>query len=111
MKIVIENLKFDTIIGILDFERVKRQKIIIDIEIEYDYKDKNFIDYAKVVTFVKEHIQKKKFYLIEDALESLIVNLKRLYPQIVHLKISLKKPDILKDCIVGVVSEKKFKFS
>lgn len=111
MKIVIEKLEFKTIIGILDFEREREQKIVIDMEIEYDFRDKNFIDYAKIVSFSKEHIKKEKFYLVEEALQNLSDNLKKIYPQINYIKISLKKPEILKDCIVGIVFEKNFKKS
>ncbi|WP_423243523.1 dihydroneopterin aldolase [Aliarcobacter butzleri] len=37
MKIDIENLEFKCIIGILDFERVKKQKVIINLSFEYDF--------------------------------------------------------------------------
>ncbi|WP_187648063.1 dihydroneopterin aldolase [Nitrosophilus labii] len=108
MKIVIENLEFETIIGILDFEREKEQKIVIDMEIEYNYKNKEFVDYTKIADFTVQHIKKNRFYLIEEALESLTDNLKKLYPQITSIKTSLKKPDILKNCSVGIVLEKNF---
>ncbi|MEK6658706.1 MAG: dihydroneopterin aldolase, partial [Campylobacterota bacterium] len=52
MTIHIEDLKFQCIIGILDFERVTPQDVIINLAIEYDYK-KNFINYADVVEIVK----------------------------------------------------------
>jgi len=108
MKITIENLKFDTIIGILDFERENEQKIIIDILIEYPFKKDKFVDYAKVVNFTINHIKEGKFYLLEDALDSLILNIKKLYPQISYIKTSIKKPQILQNCVVGAILEKKF---
>ena len=40
MKVNITNLTFKTIIGILDFERVKPQKVVVDITFEYDYLNK-----------------------------------------------------------------------
>lgn len=111
MKIFIEKLEFNTIIGILEQERENEQKVIIDIEIEYNFEDNSFIDYAKVASFVKEHIKKERFFLVEEALQSISKNLKKFYPQITSIKISLKKPQILKDCVVGAVLEKKFKKS
>ena len=39
MTIHIEALTFDVIIGLLDFERDRPQRVIIDIEASYDYKD------------------------------------------------------------------------
>ncbi len=106
-KIVIEDLQFDTIIGILEFERNTPQRVIIDLEIQYNKKDE-FIDYAKVVEFIKEEMKKNKFLLIEDAIDFFIIELKNRYSQIESLKISIKKRDILKDCIVGVESLKKY---
>lgn len=47
MKIDIENLEFKCIIGILDFERVKKQKVIINLSFDYDFGKDNFIDYSK----------------------------------------------------------------
>jgi len=39
MKVHIQDLRFQTIIGILDFERVKPQEVIINLELEYNYED------------------------------------------------------------------------
>ena len=65
MTIHVENLKFQCIIGILDFERTAPQDVIINLHINYDYKE-DFIDYAKVVAFIKEIMLKSEFLLIED---------------------------------------------
>ena len=42
MTIHIEALSFDVIIGLLDFERVTPQRVIIDIEASYSYSDDDF---------------------------------------------------------------------
>ena len=48
MKIEIEQLTFKCIIGILDFERVKKQKVIINLSFDYDFGKDNFIQtYSK----------------------------------------------------------------
>lgn len=107
MKIVIENLEFYAIIGILKSERELAQKVIINLSIDYDF-DKKFIDYAEVVKFIEKFMKNEKFYLIEDALLSLSQNLKYKYPQIKHLKLSIKKPQILQNCTVAVEFEKSF---
>ena len=62
MKIHIEDLKFQAIIGILDFEREQEQTILINLTIEYKYED-TFINYAEVTTFIKSYTQKSKFLL------------------------------------------------
>ena len=48
MKIQISNLTFKAIIGILDFERIKKQKVIINLSFEYEFSKDKFIDYAEV---------------------------------------------------------------
>ena len=103
MKVYIENLTFKTIIGILPFERKKKQKVIVDLSFEYKFKNKNddFIDYSMVVELVKKRIKKEKYYLIEDALLDIKQLLKKRF-KIKKLKLKISKPDILKDCVVSV---------
>ncbi len=67
MKIFIENLTFDAILGILEKERNSPQKIIVNTKITYDYSKSNFVDYSLVAKFIKNTLQKRKFYLIENA--------------------------------------------
>ena len=103
MKVLIEELTFKTILGILPFERVKKQKVIIDISFEYNFKkdSKEFIDYSEVSALVKKTMNKRKFELIEDAILTLE---KLIYKNfnLSNLNIKITKPDILKDCIVSV---------
>ena len=76
MTIHIEDLKFQAILGILDFERTRPQDIIINLKIDYNYTD-NFINYADVSSLVKSHMIDRKFLLIEDALSSISKKLKK----------------------------------
>ncbi|MCT7563263.1 dihydroneopterin aldolase [Aliarcobacter butzleri] len=101
MKIDIENLEFKCIIGILDFERVKKQKVIINLSFEYDFSNDNFIDYSEVVDLIKQTMKKEKFQLIEDAILYLTKLLNQTY-EIKNLKLKISKPTILKDCIVSL---------
>ncbi|WP_424688174.1 dihydroneopterin aldolase [Halarcobacter ebronensis] len=102
MKISIEKLTFKCIIGILDFERIKKQRVVIDIFFEYDFLDKDsFIDYSKVAAKVEKTMKEKKFELLEDAITTIEKQLKKKYP-IKNLKIKISKPDILKNCIVSL---------
>jgi len=101
MKIEISDLTFKCIIGILDFERIKKQKVIINISFEYNFSKDLFIDYAEISTLVKSTMKKQKFLLLEDAilyLESLLQN----NYKINALKIKISKPNILKNCIVSL---------
>ena len=64
MTIYIENLTFKCIVGILDFERKKRQRVIVNLSFDYEFKDGSFIDYAEVSELVKRTMKDKKFKLL-----------------------------------------------
>jgi 7,8-dihydroneopterin aldolase/epimerase/oxygenase len=101
MTVHIEELTFKCIIGILDFERIKKQKIIIDMSFEYDYSNGIFIDYSEVSNLIKSTMKKEKFELIEEAIIFIEALLYKMY-KINNLKIKISKPTILKDCIVSL---------
>lgn len=101
MKIEISDLTFKCIIGILDFERIKKQKVIINISFEYEFSKDLFIDYSEISSLVKSTMKQQKFLLLEDAIlyiESLLQN----NYKISYLKIKISKPNILKNCIVSL---------
>lgn len=101
MKIEITDLTFNCIIGILDFERIKKQKVIINISFEYDFSKDLFIDYSEISALVKKTMKKQKFLLLEDAIlyfESLLQNSYKIN----KLNIKISKPNILKNCVVSL---------
>ena len=103
LKVNINYLTFDCIIGILPFERKKKQKVILDISFEYFFKEdgSNFVDYSKVATFAQTSMENEEFKLIEDAILFIRKNLKSTY-DINNLKVKITKPDIMPNCIVSV---------
>ena len=103
MKVSIDSLTFKTIIGILPFERVNKQKVVLDISFHYKFTkgQKDFIDYSHVANMAKMIMKKEKFLLIEDAILYLDRALTREF-EIKKLKIKIIKPDILKNCTVSV---------
>jgi len=107
MIITIEDLKFQTIIGILDFERKNKQDVIINVEITYSFKDE-FINYAEVAELIKTTMKSKKFLLIEDALLNLSQILKENFSTIEKLYLKITKPSILPDCKVSVAEIYRF---
>lgn len=102
MKIYIENLTFEAIIGILDHERLIPQTIQIDCTIEYHYTHTFFINYADVAHLIEKTVIQNKYELIEEALTSLSKILKEAFPRIHNLTLRLRKPNILPNCTVGV---------
>ena len=107
MTIHIENLLFRCIIGILDFERKTEQDVIVNLELQYNYKEQ-FINYADVTDFIKNEMIEHKFMLIEEALEYLITQLKIKFPLILHINLKITKPSILPDTMVSVSDSKLF---
>ncbi len=108
MKILIENFEFEAIIGVLDIERVTPQRVVINLEIDYNYKNGDYLDYAKIIKEVKEHIQIKQYLLLEDAINGVFKLLKELFPNIDFIECKISKPDISKECIVSIQEKRKF---
>jgi len=108
MTIFIENFSFETIIGILDEERKVPQKVIINCEITYDYKNGNFINYALVSELIENEMKKNKFELIENAVLELISKIKSSFIDITSIKLKISKPKILDKCVVSVALEKNY---
>ena len=102
MTIHIEALTFDVIIGLLDFERDRPQRVIIDLEASYEYNDGEFIDYADMALLIQNELKEKRYELLEDALLGLKEVLYSSYPQIQSLFLKLSKPDILPQCTVSL---------
>lgn len=101
MTIYIEELKFQSIIGILDFERTTPQDVIITATITYKYKNK-FLNYADIVDIIKKDVIESKFLLIEDALHSINKKLRNNFKSIKKIDLKITKPSILADCLVSV---------
>jgi dihydroneopterin aldolase len=101
MRVDIEDLTFKCIIGILDFERIKKQQVIINISFKYKFEDGVFIDYSEISSLVESTMKKQKFKLIEDAIIFLEALVYKSY-KINNLKIKISKPKILKNCIVSL---------
>ena len=102
MQIHIEELTFECIIGLLDFERLTPQKVIVTCKIDYVYKENSFINYAEVSQSIVSQMKNQKFELIETALEYLSKYLSLHYLDIEALYLKISKPDILNNAIVSV---------
>jgi len=102
MRIHIDTLAFETIIGLLDFERDRPQRVIVDLEASYDYDNGDFINYADIVLHIQNELKEKKYKLLEEALLGLKERLHSHYPPLKTLKIKISKPDILDNCNVAL---------
>ena len=113
-KIFVKGLKVSCIIGILDYERVQEQPLIVDLELEKDLKeagttgnlDKS-IDYAHLSNRVKNYIIERKARLLEElGVELCDLILKEYQPN--QVTVTLNKPKAVADTTaVGVQISKK----
>ncbi len=102
MTIHIEALSFDVIIGLLDFERERTQRIIIDLNASYAYSNEAFIDYADMVFLIQKELKERRYELLEEALIGLKNILYSAYPQLKTLSVKITKPDIMPECNVAL---------
>lgn len=97
ISVFVDNLEFDTIIGLLDFERVNSQKICVSMEFEAC----EFVDYATVCEITQREFNENKFYKVEDALEYFAIKFKAIYPSLTKFYMKISKIEIVPNAIVG----------
>ncbi|WQS00626.1 FolB domain-containing protein [Helicobacter pylori] len=98
----IHNLVFETILGILEFERLKPQKISVNLDLFYtELPNKAYLDYIKIQELIEKMMQEKQYLLIEDALKDLSHALKTRYSEISELHLKISKLEISPNSQVG----------
>ncbi len=102
MRIHIEALTVNVIIGLLDFEREKTQRVIVDLEASYTYTENTFVDYADLVLLIQNELKEKRFELLEEAILGVKTIICSTYPQLDTLSLKIAKPDILPECSVAL---------
>lgn len=107
-KILIKGLKLNAFIGIYPFEHKKLQPLIFNLSISSAISFAKVgndlsksIDYAHLVTFIQEFVKSKKHLLIETLAEELAQLLLKNFA-INKLKLTLFKPEALKNATAGV---------
>ncbi|WP_297573714.1 dihydroneopterin aldolase [uncultured Campylobacter sp.] len=97
--IFIKELKFQTIIGILEHERQNKQEISLDIKLRAD----EFIDYTQVIYETKALFESEEFFYVEDALNFFKVFFKKRFKTLKFLKMKITKEKIVADAKVGAI--------
>lgn len=100
-EVAIEALRFQAVIGYYEDERKAPQDIVMDIKYGYDF-DKSFIDYINVAELAKNRVIKKKFSLLEEAIDDLKNEINSTFPMIKTLQISISKPSVSDACTIKV---------
>ena len=60
IKIHLKNLRFKCIIGLLECERIKKQKVELNLSLKAD----EFIDYAELAELLKTQMKKQKYHAL-----------------------------------------------
>ncbi|GAA7855884.1 dihydroneopterin aldolase [Helicobacter pylori] len=98
----IHNFVFETILGILEFERLKPQKISVDLDLFYtELPHRAYLDYMEIQEIIQKMMQEKQYLLIEDALKDLSHALKTRYSAISELYLKISKLEISPNSQVG----------
>ncbi len=98
----IHNFVFETILGILEFERLKPQKISVNVDLFYtELPHKTYLDYMEIQELIQKMMREKQYLLIEDALKDLSHVLKTRYKEISELYLKISKLEISPNSQVG----------
>ena len=103
----IEDLRFETIVGILESERVNKQEVRINAKIHYRY-DEGYLDYVRVVECIQDTMCANAYGLLEELIEGVCGALKARFEAISAIDFHITKPQILPHCKVGVSAQKSF---
>ena len=108
-KVLIKGLTLDLKLGYYEFERVKKQKVKFDVDIEYlskktinDEDIKSIINYGKVVKLISKLVNKKHYNFLETLAEDVFDELFK-DKRINKIDLQIEKLEILKECTsVGI---------
>lgn len=111
--IFLGGLEIDTVIGIYDWERKIKQKVILDIEMGCDIRKAaasddiaHALDYKTVSDRVVDFVERSEFYLVETLIEE-VANILLGEFKIPWIKITLnKKGAISRARDVGIIIER-----
>lgn len=102
-KIVIKGLQVNSLIGVYDWEREKKQQLLIDVEIFADLSTAaasddltDTFDYAAMALAIAEVCEASNFELLE-ALAGHIIKHLFTYTKVQRVVLSITKPGILKN--------------
>lgn len=111
--VFVEGLEVDCTIGIYDWEKEIKQKLILDIEMAHDNKipgnsDKieDALDYQEICDLLTTYLEKSSMELIERVAETVAEMIQGLF-SVPWVKVTVRKPDAIKNThSVGVSIER-----
>lgn len=111
--VYIRGLQVETIIGIYDWERQVRQRIVLDLEMATDIRAaaasediEQTLDYNAIATDLREFITRSQFLLVETLAEEVAQRLMQEF-RVPWLRVQVGKPGAVADALdVGVIIER-----
>lgn len=101
-KVIIRNLQCAVLIGVYDFERDEKQRVIFDIDCFVDNQPaglsdnvEDTVDYAAVVALVEQICATTQYFLLEALAEHVAREVLAQFSKVDGLQITLYKPDIM----------------
>jgi dihydroneopterin aldolase len=96
-KIVIEGISVKGLHGVLQIEKEKKQKFLVDVELNLNLENlqdnlKNTVDYAEVSKIVEKHITGESVSLIETLAEKIAQNIMNEFNQVNSVLVRIHKP-------------------
>jgi len=112
-QVFIEQLQIDTVIGVYDWERDIRQRVVLDLEMASDNRRsaqgdniEDALDYAAVSQRLLDYVSDSEFELIESLAEA-VAKLVMTEFSVPWLRLRLSKPGAVKEAAaVGVIIER-----
>ena len=107
--ILVQDLELVMSIGVLDEEKEKPQRVIVNIDLEIDNEARptsdninEVISYAEIIDNVKALSQSKHYELVETLANDIAISCLNMGEQAQKVSISVQKPDIISDANVGI---------
>jgi 7,8-dihydroneopterin aldolase/epimerase/oxygenase len=104
------DLEVPCIIGIHPHERTTEQRLVVDLEMEYDFSPalvsgsvKDVLHYGEIAAFVTEVLRERRYKLLERAATDLVQEVQLRYPGITHLALEIRKPQAMEGTAVPYV--------
>ena len=109
-RVLIRDLGFECIVGILPSERIQQQPLAVDVDMDIDFsqavatEDVQYtVDYAKVSAELVELAQRGQYWLLETYASQSLDMLFGNYPNLLYARIHIKKPQAVEEtAYVGV---------
>ena len=98
----ITDLILKTIIGIFDWERTRKQKVVINVEITFNAakavksdKVKDTVDYKAITKKIIKHVEASQYFLIEKMADQ-VLKIVLDDPKVKSAKVRIDKPGALR---------------